>query len=73
MPEQLKDLPWFMLVTSDDLLTQDLGDQPWFMRAEVDQVLQPPASELLGGRENEINVFAEGGEQQSAPEPKQKN
>ncbi|KAK5043557.1 hypothetical protein LTR84_011417 [Exophiala bonariae] len=61
MPEQLTDLPWFMYDTADELLNQDLGNRPWFMRAEVDQVLQPPLAELLGGRENEIDVFAEHG------------
>ena len=61
MPEQLTDLPWFMVATSDELLTRDLSGRPWFMRAEVDEVLQPSVAELLGGRENEIDVFAENG------------
>lgn len=70
MPEQLTDLPWFMYDTADELLNQDLSDRPWFMRSEVDQVLQPSLAELLGGRENDIDVFAEQGGQKSATGPR---
>lgn len=73
MPEQLTDFPWFMYDTADELLNQDLGDRPWFMRAEVDQVLQPPLAELLGGRENDIDVFAEQGGQRSTTAPTQQS
>ena len=69
MPEQLTDLPWFMYETAQELLDQDLSDRPWFMRASVDEVLQPPVAELLGGRENDIDVFAENGGKPSAPAP----
>lgn len=73
MPEQLTDLPWFMYDTADELLLQDLSDRPWFMRAEVDQVLQPPLAALLGGRENDIDVFAEQGGQRSTTAPTQQS
>lgn len=59
-----------MYDTADELLNQDLSDRPWFMRSEVDQVLQPSLAELLGGRENDIDVFAEQGGQKSATGPR---
>lgn len=55
----LSDLPWFMVASIDELLSdpKDDPEHPWFMRAEVDDVLQPTVDQLLGGRDGELDVF----------------
>ena len=50
-----------MYATVDELLERSLDDLPWFMRATVDELLVPSPAQLLGGRENDIDVFEENG------------